>query len=196
MNKTILLEDGKSTVIDATLSYESVAQEINRNGRLFTSNMSGIRYSDVSTDDPVFGILGRFARRVTEIALINPVGSPDFTDPNWKQDYADKCVDRIFDNPDFHGLLRISKEQMENSVPFSRTREVPPAIVESWHTLSLLPLANRVSLISNMINSNNDPELLNLTPKEIEKEQNRLQKMMEEAGREVSFVSENWPRRS
>jgi len=192
ITEKLMLVDGKKHVIAATTKYPSIEKNIKSYSRQLVVNATGVMIDSVSDHHPVTKAIEKYTKKIAHIALRKPTGSPDFSSDNWKQEYADMCVEALMGDPNYDVALEESKQEILSNLPVERHKQYNLSFAFSF----LLPLlANNTCVVANMINSGNNPALLLLTPSEEGEVDEYLIKIWNEAGEEISFITENWPKR-
>lgn len=163
------MRDSKD-VIDAALVHELVREVIEEQ----TGNLTQRHFEVCDLNRAVSDVLSRFARRAAEMSLKGPMTSPNLSDPNWQQDFANAAVKTMRDH-DVEVLVNEIKREIR--VGFPDTVGDRADIRYSY-----LKIASYVGQVSRMIWHGLDPSLLSMSEEEAAKHQLKLLDMARKAG--------------
>ncbi len=164
-------------VIDAALAHELVREEIEDQ----TGNMLQRHVQKRDLRRAVSGELTAFAREAAEMILKDEVPPPNFSDPDWKQDFANQVGKSAVKDQAFEALIRQTIARVRRRLPMG----VRDQADRRW---SYFKITDCVGQVSRMIRLGLPPELLVLSEEESRKELLKLRDMARKAGVPTAVV--------
>lgn len=146
-------------VIDAALAHELVRDVIDDQ----TGNMTQRHFQKCGLNRAVSRVLTAFAREAAELILKDGAPTPDFSDPDWKQNFADQVGKSAAKDPAFEALISRTIAQVRRCLP----RGAKDHATNRW---SYFEITDGIGQVARMIRLGLDPKLLVLSDEEARKQ--------------------------